>query len=380
MTVKYFIFPFGVDGDRAAIPDPTQVSGVVSYEAGFPVGYQLVDTDPASLNIPRDEFNQLVYDITLAIQQVQQNGFPVFITSAMNGGSPFPYAKNSFVRQPTNGNVYFSLIDSNTDVPPTSNWQLFINGNGLGGSLTTGMMVDYWGTALPSGYVWPNGQTIGNASSNATGLADASTSDLFGFFWVLSPSLFPMFTSTGTPQARGANAAADFAANYQITLPDVLERVTAGVGTMGGVTNPNRITTGGSGISGATLGASGGVEVYALTIANEAIHNHDGSGLSGAAHNHVYSGSSSTAGAHSHSLLGSVDAASSPPTAYMASHSLNETANSGSISVNGDHTHSFSGTTDNATVTISGATGNTGSGTPHQNTQPTIMVNKILKL
>ncbi len=123
MTVKYFLYPFGVDGDRGALPNPTQPAGTVSWQAGFPIGYQLVDTDPASINIPRLQFNQMMFDTTAAIQQIQQNGFPVFITSAMNGGSPYPYLKNSYVRA-ADGNVYYSLIDTNTDTPPTANWQL----------------------------------------------------------------------------------------------------------------------------------------------------------------------------------------------------------------------------------------------------------------
>lgn len=402
-TPKYFIYPFGTDGDRATVPNPTQVSGVLSYQEGFPVGYQLIDTDPASLNIPRDEFNQLVYDITLAIQQIQQNGFPVFITTAMNGGTAFPYEKNSFVRA-SNGNVYFSLIDVNTDTPPSSNWQLFINGNGsLSGGITTGMMLDYWGTALPTGYVWPNGQTIGNAASNATGLADASTADLFSFFWTLSSSIFPMFTSTGTPQARGVSAAADFAANYAITLPDCLERVTAGAGTMGGVADPSRITVGGAGISGPTLGASGGLQTVALATANLAAHfhdassltggdhYHDGSGMTVASHTHSFSATTSSDGAHTHTanVVGTTTPGSGQVATGQAQSNLmlqNVTTSSA-----GAHTHSVSGTsgaaapgvsgnTGNATVPIAGNTGSAGAGTAHQNTQPTIICNKIIKL
>ncbi len=123
MTIKYFKYPFGVDGDLLTIPNPTQLSGVVSYQAGFPIDYQLVDTDPASLNVPRNQFNQLMFDTTSAIQQLQQNGFPIHITAAMNDGSAYAYDKNSYVRA-TDGNAYYSLINANTDVPPTANWQL----------------------------------------------------------------------------------------------------------------------------------------------------------------------------------------------------------------------------------------------------------------
>lgn len=124
MTIKYFVYPFGVDGTLLAIPDPTQLSGVMSYQEGFGVDYQLIDTDPASLNIPRDQFNQLMFDITGAVQQIQQNGHPTFITTAMNDGVPFPYAKNAWVYQPVDGNVYYSLVDTNTTVPPSGSWSV----------------------------------------------------------------------------------------------------------------------------------------------------------------------------------------------------------------------------------------------------------------
>ncbi len=379
MTVKYFKYAFATAGIVAPIPDPTQVSNVLSYQQGFSADYALDPSDPASLNIPLDQFNQMMNDVTGAIQQVQQNGFPIHITSAMNDGAPYAYSKNSYVRA-VDGNNYYSLIDNNTDVPPTSNWQLVINGSTAGGSTFTGLQLNYWGASLPTGYVWANGQTIGNASSNATGMADSGTEDLFSNFWGLSSSLFPMFTSLGVPQARGGSAAADFAANYAITLPDCRERVEAGLGTMGGTTDPNRITTGGSGIAGSTLGASGGVETFALLTANLAIHNHASGSLVGSNHNHAYSSTTGAGGAHTHTLNGAVDAAQSPPSAYLASHSISTVAISGSIGAVGDHTHSVSGTTDNASISITGATDNTGSGTAHQNTQPTIICNKIIKL
>ena len=123
MTIKYFTYTFGQSGTLAAIPDPTQLSGVVSYQEGFGPDYALINTDPASLTIPRDQFNQLMNDVTGAIQQIQQNGYPIHVTAAMNDGSPLAYSKNSYVRA-TDGNIYYSLVNSNTDVPPTANWQL----------------------------------------------------------------------------------------------------------------------------------------------------------------------------------------------------------------------------------------------------------------
>ena len=122
MAEKYFLYPFGVDGNLLAIPDPTQISGAVSYQQGFPIGYEEANTSPGYLPIPRDQFNQLMFDVTSALQQIQQTGFPSFITSAANGGSPFSYAIGAEVWSA--GVPYRSLIAGNTDTPPTSNWEI----------------------------------------------------------------------------------------------------------------------------------------------------------------------------------------------------------------------------------------------------------------
>src|ERR1043165_823166 len=87
LSAKYFINPFGVAGDRTAIPNDSQIDGSVSYEDGFPIDYQKnLDTDPNAKAIPRNQFNELMYDATQAIQQYQQQGFFDFITAADNGG------------------------------------------------------------------------------------------------------------------------------------------------------------------------------------------------------------------------------------------------------------------------------------------------------
>ena len=115
----YFDTVFAIDGDLTAIPDPVQGSGTVSYTQGFG---NLYSTPVASggYNFPRAQFNQLMNDITTAIQVYQQFGTPPFITSVMNGGSPFSYAAGARVLY--SGVVYTSLVGSNTDTPPSSKW------------------------------------------------------------------------------------------------------------------------------------------------------------------------------------------------------------------------------------------------------------------
>ena len=58
-------------------------------------------------------------------------------------------------------------------------------------------------------------------------------------------------------------------------LPDLRGRVAAGKDDMGG-SAANRITSGGSGITGTTLGASGGTQTHTLTTAEMPAHTHTG--------------------------------------------------------------------------------------------------------
>lgn len=106
-------------GDVVPIPDPTQGSGTVSYNQGFPIGYS-TPVSSGGFNVPRTAINQVLKDITTVLQQYQQHGTPPFITSVMNGGSPYSYS--AFDRALLGGVVYQSLVSSNTDTPPSSKW------------------------------------------------------------------------------------------------------------------------------------------------------------------------------------------------------------------------------------------------------------------
>lgn len=75
-----------------------------------------------------------------------------------------------------------------------------------------------------------------------------------------------LFAAIGTTYGAG-NGTTTF------NLPDMRGRVAAGLDNMGGTT-ASRITSGGSGIAGTTLGAVGGAETHTLTTAQLAVHNH----------------------------------------------------------------------------------------------------------
>lgn len=188
----------------------------------------------------------------------------------------------------------------------------------------TGVVKDYVGTTAPTGYVMLSGRTIGDASSSATERANADTSALFTLLWNSMAD-----TEAPVSGGRGASAAADFAAHKTITLPDARGRVIVGKDNMGGTT-ASRITSGGCGITGTTLGTSGGSQTHTLTEAQLA--------------------------AHTHTLA-------YPGRGYSP-------AGGGTYGVTINTTNQAN---DNTLST-------TGSGSAHNNTQPSLVLNKIIKL
>jgi len=124
----YFDIPFGLNGNLTVIPDPTQGSGAVSYNQGWPVAYS-TPVGSGGFNIPRAQMNQLFYDITSAIQIIQQGSPPAFITTTMNGGSPYVYPAGAIVSY--SGTNYQSLVGSNADTPPSSKWAAVVVGTKL---------------------------------------------------------------------------------------------------------------------------------------------------------------------------------------------------------------------------------------------------------
>ena len=88
--------------------------------------------------------------------------------------------------------------------------------------LPTGAVSYFARNSAPTGWVLANGGTIGNASSNAD-LASADGEALFAVLWGngWTDALLPVLTSGGSASTRGASAAADWAANKRMTLPDL---------------------------------------------------------------------------------------------------------------------------------------------------------------
>jgi hypothetical protein len=96
-----------------------------------------------------------------------------------------------------------------------------------------GAVMPFASTIVPSGWLAANGQTIGNAGS-AANFASETYSALFAVLWgSWTNTLLPILTSTGGASTRGATAAADFAANKRLPLPDLRGYFVRGSGKNG---------------------------------------------------------------------------------------------------------------------------------------------------
>jgi hypothetical protein len=146
----------------------------------------------------------------------------------------------------------------------------------IGSLLPTGTRTGYVGVTAPTGWVLANGLTIGNASSNATSRANADTEDLFTLLWnSYSNTNLPIVDSAGSPSTRGASAAADYAANKALPVPDYAGRVGVGRDDLSGGAANRVLPAEKHGIDGDALGAAGGVSEYQLVEAEMPSHVHD---------------------------------------------------------------------------------------------------------
>jgi hypothetical protein len=146
----YFDTVFATSGSVTPVPDGAQGNGSVSYTEGYGILYS-TPVGSGGFNFPRAQHNQVLFDITTAIQNWQQNTIAPFITTTMNGGTPYVYPQYAMVLY--GGVAYISNTGSNSDIPPTSKWTIL--GTAAAGTLT--------GNTLASGVVTASITQFGGA-------------------------------------------------------------------------------------------------------------------------------------------------------------------------------------------------------------------------
>lgn len=213
--------------------------------------------------------------------------------------------------------------------------------------------------AAESGWLLLDGKTIGSASSGGTSRANADTADLYALLWAdWDNTVLPIQDSAGSPTTRGASAAADFAANKRLPLPDHRERVAAGWDNLADVTRLS------SPVAGDTIGSTGGAQSHTLVSGEMPAHTHTGTTDNGGSHSH-FSGHGDNAttnfiyGSTATGVPGSATAGLNTDGATPTSQAVTSTAS--------DHMHTFT----------SASTGGDGA---HNNVQPTIIFNYQVKL
>ena len=150
--------------------------------------------------------------------------------------------------------------DSNINVKIVPKGTGTVN-DALGPIMPVGVALPYLGSTAPTGWVLGFG-TIGSATSGATNRANADTEALYTLLWnSMADAEAPVATG------RGANAAADFAANKAIGGLDSRGYAFFGKDDMGG-SAANRITNAGSSIVGTTLGVAGGAQNRTIGTTN----------------------------------------------------------------------------------------------------------------
>lgn len=179
-----------------------------------------------------------------------------------------------------------------------------------------GIVAPYAGTSAPAGWLLCYGQAVSRTTYAA------------------------LFAVVGETYGVGDTSTT-------FNLPDLRGRVVAGQDDMGG-SSANRLTGLTDGVNGDTLAAAGGLESTVLTEAQLAAHTHTGTTASDGAHTHTFGTNANTASG-------------------SGVNRLNDT--SGTVATTqsgGAHTHTF--TTDSS-----------GSGSAHNNVQPTLILNYIIK-
>ena len=262
----------------------------------------------------------------------------------------------------------------------------------VGGSPDIGVMKEYAGLLLPANHLWANGSAVSrtvyaNLMSVISAGATAHLSNGSAILANVSVDFTTLgvthaaiegpgipsgtYILSGTSNSLTLSQAVTISAtgsairvfpwgngdgSTTFNVPDAQERVTAGRGGMGGAADPGRLTTATIPLGGSTINASGGAETHILIVAELAAHNHTDlghtHGTTDPTHAHGYN--TFVAGTAGQSV--GTNGAGSPSTAITTAAATGITINTGAANIQ-----------------------NNGSSSPHNNVQPTLICNKIIR-
>lgn len=303
MANKYFVNPFGEAGDLATIPDTVQSDGTVSYAQGWGPFYALqLGVNPSALPIPRPQSNQVLYDVTGAIQFLQQYGTPAWITAMENLGTSFPYPiyARVYYDPGTGPQVWENQVAGNTATPGADSTWVQISGASSG--LPIGAVIDFASPVPPQGFLNCDGSavsrttysnlfgavnflssgTLTNGTNSITGLSIPTSSMFVGQHVeganIPSGSTITALTS-GNSITISNNVTASGTQNIQFfpwgngdgsttfNIPDLRRRNTVGAG--GSASSPA--------FQGTATGQYGGEETHVMTSGELVTHSHSAS-------------------------------------------------------------------------------------------------------
>jgi len=219
------------------------------------------------------------------------------------------------------------------------------SGTGAVGFMPVGVVVPFAGSTSPAGWQLCYGQAISRTTYAG------------------------LFSTIGTTYGSGDGSTT-------FNVPDMRGRAVAGLDNMGG-TAASRLTA--TVLTAAnTLGATGGTETHTLTTAQLASHNHTQD-----SHNHTQNSHNHTQDAHGHYLLnaGSLYMGSSEAGAgdYVRSIFTRSGYDNYATAWQADQRVATNQATTATNIAATATNQAAGGGTAHLNTQPTIVLNYIIK-
>jgi microcystin-dependent protein len=312
-----------------------------------------------------------------------------------------PYGDYKYILKTSGGTTLISIDGISNDAPTETDAGLTAESDEV---FQTGDYLFVGKNGTRTGFIRCSGKTIGSASSSGSERANADCEDLFLYLWNNYAQ-----GQCAVVGGRGASAAADWAANKRISVPDHRGAALIGFDDMGntdsGLTDNAPVETG----SGIVAGSILGLNTHTLTEAQLPEHDHAvsiTSATESVTHTHS-DGTFAAAAGGAHTPAGTITDTRSYTFPYASINNIpvggsNTAGNpggvgftqnitvgaSGTITFAGtlvpDHTHDVTGTSGNASVThthlVSGNTGNIGSGTAHNNMQRSVPVTVLMKL